>query len=250
MTLEDAIKIFARSKVDFKNDWYLWREINEKCVPDGIHLPEGNQYKKNISLKAQLYTKLKSITDHNEKKKLLRYYISTWGGIHGNSEKTLNSYTSSTNEELIALGSRGIASWSKALCITNPNSYAIFDARVSASLNALQIINETVSPRLYPVLSSRNNVIKEGIRLFKEKAKEKTWDAVPECDFYSTYLGHLKNAALSLDKNLEASVATIEMLLFAKAEELVREAFPNKFSKEGLNNKKPCFVAYSGDRDR
>lgn len=51
MTLEDAIKIFARSKVDFKNDWYLWREINEKFVPGGIHLPEGNQYKKIYLLK-------------------------------------------------------------------------------------------------------------------------------------------------------------------------------------------------------
>lgn len=228
MTLEEAIKKLAEDNVDKTNDWYRWREVNESKLPDGIKLPDGNQYKKNLSLKTQLNTKLKAAATHNEKKQLLKYYISTWGGIHGNSDETMNKYTRSTDNELMAMGSRGIASWSKALCISNPGKYAIFDARVSASINALQIIESTEAPNLYPVLTSRNNVIKKGIKLFKANAKTQAWEVAVDCVFYRKYLGYLKNAALSLDSNLGASVATIEMLLFAKAVELVGKAFPNE----------------------
>ena len=126
------------------------------------------------------------------------------------------------------MGSNGIASWSKALCISDPSKFAIFDARVSASLNALQIVKGTNKPKLYPVLTSRNNAIKKGIKLFKDKAITQAWETALECRFYSTYLKYLKNAASSLDKDRNASVTTIEMLLFAKAEELVKEAFPNE----------------------
>lgn len=228
MTLEEAIKELAKDNVDTKNDWYRWRAINESKLPQGINLPEGNQYKKNMALKIQLNRKLNSVANQEEKKELLKYYISTWGGIHGNSEETMNRYTRSTNKELIALGSNGIASWSKALCIENPSNFAIFDARVSAALNALQIMKRTEASKLYPVLTSRNNVIKKGIKLFKIEAKNQAWETAPDCTFYNTYIGYLKNTASSFDKKLNVSVATIEMLLFAKAEELVKQAFPSE----------------------
>jgi hypothetical protein len=228
VTLEEAIKRLAKNNVDSANDWYSWRTINESRLPAGINLPQGNQYEKNLALKTELNKKLKRETDHEEKKRLLKYYISTWGGIHGNSDETLNKYTRATTDELIAMGSHGIASWSKALCVHNPGQFAIFDARVSASMNALQIIENTENIKLYPVLTSRNNTIKKGIKFFKGKAKKEGWESAPECSFYREYLGYLKNAASSLDKNLGASVATIEMLLFSKAEELVRKAFPNE----------------------
>jgi len=228
VTLEDAIKKLAKDNVNSANDWYSWRAINESKLPEGLSLPQGNQYKKNLALKTQLTAKLGAVTDHEERKQLLKYYISTWGGIHGNSDETLNKYTRSTSEELKAMGSHGIASWSKALCIHDPGKFAIFDARVSASLNALQIIKSIEDAQLYPVLTSRNNVIKKGIKFIKAIAKKDAWDIAPECGFYDTYLGYLKRAASSLDKDMGVSVATIEMLLFSKSEELVKKAFPNE----------------------
>ncbi len=228
MTLEESIKDLANSTINSENDWYSWRTINENKLPQGIHLPQGNQYKKNISLKNQLNKKLQSAENHEDKKELLKYYISTWGGIHGNSEEKMDEYTRSTDSEIIALGSNGIASWSKALCIRNPNNFAIFDARVSASLNALQIINNTKTPTLYPILTSRNKVVKAGINLFKKEAKIQKWQPADALTFYSNYLTLLENVAATIDKELHASKTTIEMLLFAKSEELIKKAFPNE----------------------
>jgi hypothetical protein len=228
VTLEEAIKKLAKANVDSTNDWYSWRKINESKLPKGIQLPAGNQYKKNLALKTELHKKLQSINTHEERREIFKYYISTWGGIHGNSEETLNKYTRSTAKQLVAMGSSGIASWSKALCISKPSEFAIFDARVSASLNALQIINDTKYAKLYPVLTSRNNTIKKGIKLIKAHAKKEAWSVAPECEFYGTYLRCLKSTTSGFGKNLSVSVATIEMLLFAKAEELVTKAFTNE----------------------
>lgn len=228
MTLEEAINKLAKANVDSTNNWYSWRKINESKLPEGIHLPEGNQYKKNLALKTELHKKLQSINTHEERREIFKYYISTWGGIHGNSEETLNTYTQSTSKQLIAMGSSGIASWSKALCISQPSEFAIFDARVSSSLNALQIINKTKDAKLYPVLTSRNNTIKKGIKLIKAHAKKEEWGVAPDREFYETYLRYLKSTTSAFEKNLSISVATIEMLLFAKAEELVKKAFVNE----------------------
>lgn len=228
MTLTESIEELAKRTVDTENNWYNWRTINESKLPQGITLPQGNQYRKNISLKSQLNKKLDVARTHEEKKDLLKYYVSTWGGIHGNSQETLDMYARSTEKELIAFGSNGIASWSKILCILNPENFAIFDARVSASLNALQIINHTEGPILYPVLTSRNKVIKAGIALFKKKAKIQKWQSADDLTFYKSYLGYLENAVSTIDNKLNTSITTIEMLLFAKSEELVRKAFPNE----------------------
>ena len=228
MTLEDAIKKLAMANIDGENDWYRWRTINEDLLPDGIVLPEGNQYRKNIALKALLHKKWSETSEHEERKRLIKYYISTWGGIHGNSDETIDRYSRSRPDDLIALGSCGIASWSKALCVMDPYQFAIFDARVSASINSLQIVNNIDNKVLFPVLTSRNNTIKKGIKLLKGEANKSKWRIAEERKFYEEYLGLLESAGSVLEKNVCASVATIEMLLFSKAEELVRQAFPNE----------------------
>lgn len=226
MTLEESIKRLAKANIDENNDWYSWRKINESRLPKGILLPEGNQYRKNIALKTILSEKLQSTSSREERKEIFRYYVSTWGGIR-NSEATLSKYTESTPEELVAMGANGIASWSKILCILQPSNFAIYDARVSASLNALQIIDNTENAKIYPMLSSRNNTIKKGTKLIKSYAEEHSWGDVSRCDFYGAYLNYLTKTAIEREK-FAVSISTIEMLLFAKAEELVQKAFPNE----------------------
>lgn len=211
MRLQDAINSLVNEHVDDKNDWYSWKRINENKLPLGIILSDGNQYEKNVELKKKLHKKW-LCADINDRKTLIKYYIGTWGGIYGNSNATIDEYNNSCDTKLICNGSNGIASWSKALCVHDPNLYGIFDARVSASLNSLQKIYDVEDKILYPILPSRNNTIIKGNKYFKVLG----WNRANENDFYHVYLSHLKNVGID--------VYTTEMLLFAKAEELVERA--------------------------
>ena len=206
-----------------KNDWYNWRNINESKLPDGIILPEGNQYSKNIALKESLHLKWKSEKDIDKKGIYIAYYIRDWGGIRGNKMESLREYQEKNSDYLIKKGVKGVASWSKALVLHNPNEFAIFDARVSASLNCLQIIDSVECKELFPVLASQNKTITMANKKFKEISKSEKWDKKKEFFFYKEYLNILKRVAEELDTN----ISTVEMLLFAKAEELIGIALKN-----------------------
>ena len=71
---------------------------------------------------------------------LVTEQISGWGGIHGNGDKLLRSYALLSAPKLICLGAKGISSWSKGLALRNPRQFAVYDARVAMTLNAIQAI--------------------------------------------------------------------------------------------------------------
>jgi len=119
MSLEEALFKLAKKTIDSNNDWYSWKKIDETKLPFGIKLPEGNQYSKNVSLKLELNEKWLVATPA-EKQILTTYYISSWGGIHTNSPEKLNLYANTNPDKIIELGKKGIASWSKALCVYEP----------------------------------------------------------------------------------------------------------------------------------
>lgn len=229
MPIETVLQQLCVETIDSCNDWYLWRSINEKKLPDGILLPEeGNEYTKNVALKLALNKKWLAAEDDG-KNEIIKYYISTWGGIHGNSQENIKRYSNSDPSTLISLGTNGVASWSKALCIYDPHKYAIFDARVSASLNALQILARSTNPKLFPVLTSRNKTIVKANSKFENMANEEAWPRINDNEYYSRYLSLLKDVKSKIH-NVNAKIYTIEMLLFSKAEELVKKAFPdNRF---------------------
>lgn len=218
--LKNAIIELSNNYFDETNDWYNWRKLNELLVPQEIKLPEGNQYKKNIALKTKLHDKWKSETDLSKKGELIEYYIKTWGGIKGNKPSAMEEYKSLNAKVLMEKGVKGIASWSKALVVHDYNKYAIFDARVSCSLNALQIIYETEDKRLFPILASQNKRIIEANKQLTSISKEFTWTKPNEFTFYNEYLELLSLCASELNSN----ISTVEMLLFAKAEELIAKA--------------------------
>ena len=122
-------------------------------------------------------------------------------------------------------GKDGIAPWSKALSIYNPDRYAIFDARVSTSLNALQIISGVENPSLFPVLPSQNSKISKGNRLFPDYAASKRWNKLQNSTYYRTYIRLLEHTLTELPKTEGIGIYTIEMLLFSYAEELLFRAF-------------------------
>ncbi len=225
-SLKDAIVELCNDYFNESNDWYDWRRINETLIPQQITLPEGNQYKKNIALKEKLHSKWKSETDLSRRGELIEYYIKTWGGIKGNKAVAMEEYKTSSDKELIAKGVKGIASWSKALVVHDYNQYAIFDARVSCSLNTLQIIYQTREKKLFPILASQNKRIIIANKKIKSISKERNWIISNQFTFYNDYLELLSGVANELNSN----ISTVEMLLFAKAEELYEKAFETDIS--------------------
>ena len=219
-TLEKSLVEICKINLDDTNDWYNWRKINESLIPQRITLPGGNQYLKNIVLKEKLSSKWNLETDIFKKGELIEYYIKTWGGIKGNSIYSLNEYKTKTAEELIEKGIKGVASWSKALVLHDFTKYAIFDARVSSSLNALQVINDLDDNILFPILPSQNKRIIIANKNLNKTAKEREWKKASESSFYNDYLKLLSSVSTQLNTN----ISTVEMLLFAKAEVLIENA--------------------------
>ncbi len=222
MTLQDAIVVHGRANLIEINGWYRWA-VNPLFLPNGIVLPMGTPYVQNVALKLQL-SDMYSTANDDLKQELTYYYIVKWGGIKRNTEENMRSYALDTPASLIARGSKGIASWSKALCIRCPNEYAIYDARVALSLNCLQIISPVNTPILFPLLLSQNKLISFGNRMLQRYASAHGWAVAHEREFYRQYNNILSSAAQLLGSNLY----TLEMLLFAKAPELLREAFPHE----------------------
>ena len=208
--LTEIIVEYSKKYVNENNDWYNWREINEDKLPMGIELPEGNQYLKNVVLKKELNKKWKESQNVEDKLILIKYYIATWGGIHTNSLESMEEYSKLSASQLIKNGKKGIASWSKAIVVHDPNEFAIFDARVAISLNCIQKLYGLNDAVLFPVLPSRNKIVALGNKLIKATAKSESWEKAYEENFYTQYLKILNYAA--------------------KAEELVQDAYPNSLN--------------------
>ena len=79
-------------------------------------------------------------------------------------------------------------------------------------------VNEAI---LFPILSSRNKTVALGNKILKNTAKTEFWKKANVNNFYVQYLKILNTVA----KELNTNISTIEMLLFAKAEELVETTF-------------------------
>lgn len=221
MTITDAITELCFEYLSDENDWYSWRRINESKIPGNITLPEGNQYLKNIYLKKALHEKWINEPDLNKKGEFIEYYIKDWGGIKGNKKYSMGRYRTLPAKELISIGIKGVASWSKALVVHDPNKYAILDARVSCALNCIQLIFNIDDKVLFPILPSRNEKIKEANKLIKQISKQAKWKHQPNNTFYANYLSILYEVAIRSNSD----ISTIEMFLFIDVLNLVNEIY-------------------------
>jgi hypothetical protein len=219
MKIQSIIHKILKSE-KFSEDKYNWN-INHSKLPYGILVVGNGNFEENVDLKYKLHqTWVKSCCkkEDNTLFELSKYYVSTWGGVHRNSRATLNRYILSNPEKLIdSQKEKGIASWSKILCIRNPDKYAIFDARVSFALNAIQILSYTdTDPEdfiRFPDLPSRNSKIKE-LKPKLQKYFEK--NKIPKAeDFYRKYLEILESVNFKGYK-----ICELEMLLFSSTEAL------------------------------
>lgn len=227
--LTDIVADFVRQKHAAGAGWYAWSFKPEK-VPSGvagIGAANGDWYAHNVALKLGLHAAW--LAQPERRAELERYYVVTWGGVRGNGPETLAAYHDSDARTNIDRGHKGIASWSKALCVRDPSAFAIFDARVSSSLNALQIIHRDRigASRRFPLLASQNRKVTQGNTLLRRHFEAHAWPRVEE-RFYEHYLALCKAAGERIGApGAPLPIYAVEMALFAHTEELLEAAFPD-----------------------
>jgi len=215
MSIEFAIHSFCAENIGTENNWYSWKPINETLLPQGIAIPAGNEYERNIALKNALSAAYKT-AGRSRKIELTNYYIAIWGGVRANDVSTITSYSLSDEAALTQLGSSGIASWSKALCIRDPNNYCIFDARVSVAIHCLAILTCTEIDCWMPTLTSQNKRISEANKWLRSSGKVRRKTSYKNTNFYERYL----LACRQISSRLGCPLSAVEMLLFTGAFDL------------------------------
>lgn len=113
--------------------------------------------KKYKSFVCILNEKNKSKAEIDDKKIEWTKGVLMWGGIRGNSKKTIIKYSTQSAKRLRNL-SKGISSWSKVLAFRNPGGDFIYDYRVAFALNFILIShNEKISRYFFIPPSARTN---------------------------------------------------------------------------------------------
>lgn len=182
----------------------------------------------NIALKQHLADKWK-VADREEKLRLAQWIIRDWGGIKRNSQATIRRYVEMADCPNLKFPYEGVSSYSKVLSIVDPDRFAVYDARVATSLNALQLLQQAKQespPNLlcFPCPQGQNRMI-EGTKYsvgFRRQYSRKTLKARGfnldrRAKTYENYSQLLEQIA----KLAKATILEIEMELFARALQLV-----------------------------
>lgn len=187
----------------------------------GLRLAGRNGFEQNLDLKRQLSELWKE--QPAQRHMIADYYVRVWGGIRRNTPGKIAGYADAVAAG-VALPFDGVASWSKVATAADPEKAAIFDARVSVSLNALQLLAGHRGGVLFPLLSSQNKVIKSINPLLKTGAQSRGWGAAGKAETFGAYLRLLELASRRLNGPLR--IARAEMVLFAHAISLAEQVRP------------------------
>lgn len=186
---------------------------------------KGLNQEQTIELKARLAEEWKQ-SDPNSKLKLAHKIVYEWGGVRRNQPETLKRYVERADMAAPPLPLAGIASYSKIFTIADPERYVIYDARVAAALNAVQLLHYDAGghyicfnyvPGRNVTINGENGFVK---RFSRQRLIAMGWQPVRRDDTYQTYLTLLK----TLSKKRGEPLHSFEMTLFANAVELCRQA--------------------------
>lgn len=220
----------------------------------GFEQSGKSSYVANVALKKFFHQKWKKCSTPNERLALVRTIVRDWGQVRSNRDETLRFYAENANTKNPELPLKGVASYSKVLSIVDPDRYAIYDARVAACLNALQINrgqkNENqILPQqglAFHYVPGRNNITGNSIKkvgfsqekAFQRKALEAAgWNSIKRDDCYSEYLETLATCLQHLRQRQqfrEILLCDLEMTLFCKAEKECKKALADE-----MNVRKP-----------
>jgi hypothetical protein len=184
-----------------------------------------NPAEQNIALREHLKGRW-AVADAQEKVRLATWIISDWGGIKTNRPKTISGYVEMTKMRDPTTPYKGVSSYSKVLSMCDPRRFAIYDSKVAASLNAIQLIQfsqgSSVSFVAFPCPASRNNEIKRFCEIVTRKflVRKCGFKPVKEDNAYKVFLILLAE----LKRRMGKSILEIEMELFARAEDFCRQA--------------------------
>ena len=199
-----------------------------KQLGDNFHLNGDSNYEKNVALKLMISDEIQR---HNvDLDSLAAWIITTWGGIPKLSKST-QQYIKNAISKDYPLTLTGVASYSKLFAMFYPEEFAIYDARVAVSLNIIQLLSTQQKAVFFPYLSGRNKITgyqstNQGFSRMPEfsrkniaKTSSKLWKNIPNDAVYSNYNRIINSVCTSNNWKLY----DVEMLLFSKAEDLVRQ---------------------------
>lgn len=191
---------------------------------DGFRGSGRGDYQENVRFKQFLNHRWLSAKDDVERLEVARLVISKWGGVHANKLSTLKKYVKMAKSPAPETPHKGVSSYSKLLSIAHIGKFAIYDARVAACLNAIQVLANVKNGFAFRYCSGRNNVVghvgkKVGFTQRDEfklrNLKVLGWHAVSAGENYSRYLALLNSCK---ERFPDHEMHDFEMILFANAE--------------------------------
>ncbi|MDH1503406.1 hypothetical protein [Comamonas terrigena] len=215
-----ALCDFFLREIPRLSETYDWKIPIIPGFPQSGHVG----YQPNLNLKAH-FKKQWEEGSNDDRLGIAKVIVSDWGGVHANRTETLERYVRSileTEEPPTPL--KGVASYSKIFAVVDPARFAIYDARVAACLNAVQINAGVEQGLAFNYVPGRNNIVgnsvsKQGFtqdpRFSPKKLVDSGWLPVKRSETYKQYLDVLKLCQAELES---FSLVSLEMALFANAE--------------------------------
>lgn len=180
-------------------------------------------YRANIDLKRHL-TEQWNASCSDQRFDLARVIVSEWGGVRRNSPETLRRYVEAISMDTPPTPLKGIASYSKIFSIAQPIRFGIYDARVAACLNAVQVNAGLGKGLAFNYVPGRNNIVgnaaaKRGFTQQPEFSVRSLcrsgWSRIKRDESYQLYLETLSACLTRLPRY---TLVELEMALFSNAE--------------------------------
>lgn len=217
---ESFIQFFAQHlpQLDRNYNWPVGVKARAGLSTFTWHEKSGN-LAECIALKQHL-TDAWSRADTAEKAKLARWIVADWGGVRGNLPITLQAHLDQLENDARPL--KGVASYSKILSVVNCTQYAIYDARVAVSLNAVQLTSGVAMPVFFQYVPSQNKAIQAFAKTFpiQELVGNRKWHQVERDATYNTYLALLHQLKSHFP---DTEIYHLEMTLFSLAPDFCRQ---------------------------
>lgn len=208
-----VLKRFWKANQPKLEQWYAW-DFPKVLPIEFSEVANETSARKTIRLRRALAKEWKK-TNARRRRELETWYVGDWGHVRSNKPDTLLMYSEHTLVEIVAhKGLSGVASWSKMIAIRDPDRYAIYDARVAFSLNAIQMIEAGHLMAFFPIPPGRNSTLLEASGRIRRHKSFGTAPRVPRAEAYDTYLTLLR------DTSGDTAIEELEMLLFSAAERL------------------------------
>jgi hypothetical protein len=179
----------------------------------------------NVALRQHLKERWES-ADVQERLRLATWIIADWGGIRTNNPTTIAGYVEMAEMLDPTTPYKGVSSYSKVLSMRDPGKFAIYDSRVAASLNAIQLVQfvqgASAGFLAFPCPPSRNGEVKQFRGMYTRNilADSFGFQLLKEDNAYNLFLLLLAE----LEKQMGKTILEIEMELFGRSEGFCRQA--------------------------